>query len=348
MTEIIDMRQGEELNRDALAIFLQNELKIPTDDLVIRQFSAGASNLTYLLQVNGEEYVLRRPPLGPLAPKAHDMKREYEILKSLDGQMTSIPRVYTFSEDESVVGSPFFIMERKKGQTIEYEFPDSIPYTAELGERLSKLMVDTLVELHAIDYKKTNIVNLVKPEGFLERQVKSWIKRYERVKAEDVEGIDELVDWLEKNLPVEKEATIIHYDYKFNNVMFSEDFTELIGLFDWEMTTVGDPLADLGVALSYWVRPTDSEEIQNLFGRKSITLQEGFYTREQIIDRYVEKSGRDLTDINYYIAFAYFKLAVIALQIYDRYKKGQTQDERFIYYGKLGGIAIRAAIKYTK
>nr|WP_246131548.1 phosphotransferase family protein [Kurthia sibirica] len=345
LAEIITMRSGEELDKQKLAVFLRDALNIPTDDLIIRQFSAGASNLTYLLQVNGQEYVLRRPPLGPLAPKAHDMEREYNILKALEGQMASIPHVFVFTKDESILGSPFFIMERKKGVTIEFEFPKSVDYTPQLGRKLSEMMIDTLVDLHAIDYEKTAIVNLVKPTGFLERQVHSWIKRYKRVENEQIEGIDELVAWLVSNLPSEQQSTIIHYDFKFNNMMFSEDFSQLVGLFDWEMTTVGDPLADVGVALSYWVRPTDSEEIQNLFGKQSLTLLDGFYSRQQMIARYAEKSGRDLTNINYYMAFAYFKLAVIALQIYDRYKKGQTEDQRFAYYGKLGGVAIRAAIK---
>ncbi|MGY0694478.1 phosphotransferase family protein [Virgibacillus sp. FSP13] len=329
-SDTINVRKGEELNKTALQQFVrENILGIPDGSLEIEQFGAGHSNLTYLLRIGSWEAVLRRPPLGPVAPKAHDMEREYKILSGLNPLYKAAPKPYVFSEDEQIVGSPFFIMERRKGIVVDSKFPDDIVYEPALGRKISELMVDKLVELHQIDFAETNLVNMSKPDGFMERQVNGWIKRYERAKTEDVSGVEQLTEWLQANIPVSPEPTIIHYDYKLNNAMFSEDFSEMTGLFDWEMTTVGDPLADLGAALSYWIEPDDPEELQTGLGKPSVTIKEGFFTRREFLQDYATKSGRDVSDMHFYLTFAYFKLAVIIQQIYYRYYKGQTNDARF-------------------
>lgn len=330
MKDTIAVRKGEELNPVILSAFLREKFPdLPDAELEIEQFGSGHSNLTYLLKVGEFEAVLRRPPLGPIAPKAHDMEREYNILTSLQPYFPAIPKTYIFSNDESIADSPFFLMERRKGIVLDTEFPSAIPYTKELGRRISEKMVDTLVELHRIDYKQTILTRMSKPDGFLERQVEGWIGRYEQAKTDEISEVEELKMWLRKHLPSSQEATIIHYDYKLNNMMFSEDFTEVIGLFDWEMTTVGDPLADVGVALSYWIQADDSELLKTALGKPPVTVLEGFYTRDEFVHRYAEKSGRDVSHIHFYLTFAYFKLAVIGQQIYYRYKKGQTKDPRF-------------------
>jgi aminoglycoside phosphotransferase (APT) family kinase protein len=327
--DTIPVRKGEELNLAVLEGFLRESIQnLPNSPLEILQFSAGHSNLTYQIKMGDWEAVLRRPPLGPVAPKAHDMEREYKILAELNPVYSAAPKPLLFSNQLEIVGSPFFIMERKRGVVIDTAFPVGIQASKELCQRISEVMVDKLVELHSIDYKQTGLTGLSKPAGFMERQVHGWIGRYDRAKTEDIDTVESLRKWLVENIPLKHEAAIIHYDYKFNNMMFNDSLTEMVGLFDWEMTTVGDPLADLGVALGYWIQADDPVDFQKGMG-SNLTSQEGFFTREQIIERYAQKSGRDITNMNFYLTFAYFKLAVICQQIYYRYKKGQTSDLRF-------------------
>ncbi|WP_033541851.1 phosphotransferase family protein [Planococcus sp. CAU13] len=340
----IRVRKGEEIEKTKLEKFLRSSIeRLPEGELEIRQFGAGHSNLTYALKIGDWEGVLRRPPLGPVAPKAHDMEREYKILKSLSQVFPAAPKPYVFSDDPAITGSPFFIMERRHGHVLDTEFPEGVQARPELGRAISEKMVDTLVELHAIDYTRTALAEMAKPDGFMERQVAGWIGRYERAKTDEIAEYDSLKQWLADNIPVSQEPSIIHYDFKLNNAMFSEDFSEMTGLFDWEMTTVGDPLADLGAAMSYWIQNDDPELLKAGMGKPPVTVKEGFYTREEFIRRYAEKSGRDITHIDFYLTFAYFKLAVIVQQIYFRYKNGQTQDPRFAHFDRFVKSLIRHA-----
>ncbi|MFS0752750.1 phosphotransferase family protein [Oceanobacillus sp. 1P07AA] len=328
--ETIPVRHGEAIDHLALEKFLRKNIKdLPSEAITMKQFSAGRSNLTYLLRMGRWEAVLRRPPLGPVAPKAHDMGREYTILKEIHAHFSPAPKPLVYG-DENVIGSPFFVMERKKGIVLDTDFPEGIQVTNELCRRVSENMVDTLVTLHQIDYKQTDLVNFTKPEGFLERQVHGWIKRYDRAKTDEINGVEQLKAWLIKHIPYSSETTIIHYDYKLNNLMFDDDFSEIVGLFDWEMTTVGDPLADLGVAMSYWTEANDSPLLKKEFDGKEVTTHySGFFTRDEWIESYSKKSGRDVSNIHFYLTFAYFKLAVICQQIYYRWFQGQTNDQRF-------------------
>ncbi|WHY69992.1 phosphotransferase family protein [Neobacillus sp. SuZ13] len=329
--DTIPVRQGEELNLSVLDTYLQETIEnLPGGPLEILQFSAGHSNLTYQIKKGKWEAVLRRPPLGPVAPKAHDMEREYKILSDLHPIFPVAPNPYLFCNNEKIVGSPFFLMERKNGIVIDTSFPEGITVSDDICRRLSEVMVEQLVELHAIDYKQTGLAAISKPEGFMERQVHGWIGRYERAKTDEIDCLEPLKKWLVDHTPKIHESTIIHYDYKFNNAMFNQNLTEMVGLFDWEMTTVGDPLADLGVAMGYWNQSDDSELLINGLGQAPVTaVHEGFFTRKEFIELYAKKSGRDVTNLNFYLTFAYFKLAVIGQQIYYRYKKGQTTDIRF-------------------
>ncbi|MEH6943952.1 phosphotransferase family protein [Bacillus sp. JJ722] len=343
------VREDEELNVEVLEQFLRRNIEeLPAERLVVEQFGAGHSNLTYCLKIGDWEAVLRRPPLGPVAPKAHDMEREFGILSELNPVFPLAPKPYLFSDDLSLVGSPFFIMERKKGIVLDTSFPDSIHPTPELGRAISETMVDQLVNLHTIDYKNTKLVEMSRPEGFLERQVHGWISRYVRAKTDDIKGIDDLKQWLINHIPLSLEPTIIHYDYKLNNAMFSNDLSEIIGLFDWEMSTVGDPLTDVAAAMSYWMQPDDLDELKTAFGAPPVTVLDGFYTRNEFIERYAKKSGRDVSSINYYLTFAYFKLAVIGQQIYYRYKKGQTNDPRFAHLSVTVNSMIQQAISLSR
>lgn len=340
--ETIQVRKGEELNRSVLHNFLvENLMDLPSGELTIRQFSAGHSNLTYLLKVDKWEAVLRRPPHGPVAPKAHDMKREFRILTEIHPHFSAAPKPIIFSEDESIVGSPFFIMERKLGEVFDTAFPEHLKVTEKECASISNIMVNKLVELHSIDYQKTNLLEISKPENFMERQVNGWISRYNRAKTSEIKEVEQLMNWLEIQVPKKHESTIIHYDFKLNNSMFSHDLKEMIGLFDWEMTTIGDPLADLGVAMSYWIQEDDPDLLKFGLGNPPVTICNGFITRNEFINEYSKKSGRDVTKINFYLAFAYFKLAVIVQQIFYRYKLGQTNDQRFAQFDKFAKSLIR-------
>jgi aminoglycoside phosphotransferase (APT) family kinase protein len=344
--DTIPVRKGEELNLPVLEQFLRSHIgNLPNSPLELLQFSAGHSNLTYQIKVGEWEAVLRRPPLGPVAPKAHDMEREFKIISELHPVFSVTPKPILFSDQLDIVDSPFFIMERKNGIVIDTSFPDEITVTKELCQQLSEIMVNKLVELHGINYKETRLGAISKPEGFMERQIHGWIGRYERAKTDEVDAVDTLKKYLTEHIPVEPSAAIIHYDYKFNNAMFNENLSEMVGLFDWEMTTVGDPLADLGVVMGYWHEANDPEELKMGLGKAPVTVNEGFFTRTQFIELYAKKSGRDVTNMNYYLTFAYFKLAVICQQIYYRYKKGQTNDLRFANFNDKAKMLIEHAVK---
>lgn len=343
--DTIPVRKGEELNLSVLESFLRENIEnLPNCPLEILQFSAGHSNLTYQIKAGAWEAVLRRPPLGPVAPRAHDMEREFKILSELNPVFSVAPKPLLFSNQPEIVGSPFFLMERKKGSVIDSAFPEGTMVTKALCQKLSEILVDKLVELHSINYRETGLTQLSKPKGFMERQVNGWIGRFEHAKTDEILEVDALKKWLTAHIPLRDEASVIHYDYKFNNMMFNDSLTEMVGLFDWEMTTVGDPLADLGVALSYWIQADDPDSFQLGMG-SILTVQEGFYTRQQLIDRYAKKSGRDVTNINFYLTFAYFKLAVICQQIYYRFKKGQTNDLRFANFNERVKVLINHASK---
>ncbi|PPA69291.1 phosphotransferase family protein [Jeotgalibacillus proteolyticus] len=348
--DTMPVKSGEGLNEGVLEAFIRQHIEgIPEGRLEIEQFWAGHSNLTYQLKIDDWEAVLRRPPLGPVAPKAHDMKREHRILSEISPLFSQAPKPLLFSEDESIVGSPFFLMERKHGIVLDTSFPEGIEATEELCSKLSHLMVDRLVELHSIDYKKTGLTEISSPAGFMERQVHGWIGRYERAKTDEIKEAEALKKWLSTNLPKSQPPVIIHYDYKLNNAMFSEDLTAMVGLFDWEMSTVGDPLADLGAAMSYWMQEDDPALLKNGLGKPSLTIQKGFLTRRAFIESYAKKSGRDVSDIGFYLTFAYFKLAVICQQIYYRYKKGQTNDARFSHFDQfVKSLIVHAASISTK
>jgi aminoglycoside phosphotransferase (APT) family kinase protein len=344
--DTIPVRKGEGLDFQSLENFLRQHMKtLGNEQMHVEQFGAGHSNLTYQIRIGDWEAVVRRPPFGPVAPKAHDMKREYEILKELHPFFPLAPKPYLYCDNSSVIGSPFFVMERRYGFVLDKEFPSHVDYTPTLGRRISETMVDTLVELHDVPYQETGLTALSRPEGFMERQVHGWIGRYERAKTDDIPEADQLKKWLADSLPISQKPTVIHYDYKLNNVMFSrEDVTQMTGVFDWEMTTIGDPLADVGAALSYWIEKDDPPELQHGLGHPPLTITPGFMSRAQFLDAYAKKSGRDVSDIHYYLTFAYFKLAVICQQIYYRWKMGQTKDERFAGLGRF----VRALILHAR
>src|SRR5215207_6157571 len=341
--DTIRVREGEGFDLEAVERYLREHIDgIPEGELKVRQFPSGASNLTYLLEVGDWEGVLRRPPFGPVPPKAHDMGRESRVLVKLHEAYPLAPKPYFFCEDESVIGAPFYVMERRRGVVVDDEFPEGVEPTRELCQGISRAVADTLVELHAVDPDEASLGNLGRSEGFLERQLEGWIGRYDKARTDEIEQVGPLTDWLVKDVPESPEPAIIHNDYKLNNLVLNpEDLTEVRAVLDWEMATVGDPLFDLAVSLSYWTEPTDPEELKEVM--PTVTSTPGFMTRAEFVGRYAEKSGRDLSEMHWYMVFGYFKLAVILQQIYARWKKGQTKDERFANFdGRVRTLILHA------
>ncbi len=334
MAETIEVREGEDFDLVAVERYMREHIEgLPEGDLEVRQFPSGASNLTYLVKIGDWEGVLRRPPLGPVPPKAHDMGRESNILMKLHDAFPLAPKPNFFCDDESVMDAPFYVMERREGVVVDDEFPEGVEPTEELCSGISRMVADTLVELHAVDWQGAGLGELGRPEGFLERQVKGWISRYEKAKTDEIKEVEPLTNWLAQDVPESPPATIIHNDYKLNNLVLNpEDLTEVRAVLDWEMTTIGDPLFDLAVSLSYWIEEDDSQELKNVL--PTVTDTPGFWRRKEFIDYYAEKSGRDLSDMHWYMVFGYFKLAVILQQIYARWHNGQTKDERFATFNE--------------
>jgi len=327
------VRKGEELDRDALARFLD----VPAASLEITQFPGGHSNLTYLVKTGQRELVLRRPPFGNTVKTAHDMGREVRVLTRLRPFYDKAPRVVAQTEDASILGAPFYLMERLRGVVIRRQVPAD--FTPALARSLSELVVDGLVELHAIDVAKHGLLDLGKPEGFVERQVKGWSERYVAARTDDIPEMPELAKWLGENMPASPPPTIVHNDWKLDNLVLSEDLARIVGVLDWEMSTVGDPLIDLGTTLSYWVEAGDDDLLKGIaFGP---TMAEGTLSRREVVARYAEKSGRDVSRVLFYYVFALFKTAVVAQQIYARYQKGLTKDERFATF--IWGVRALAA-----
>jgi aminoglycoside phosphotransferase (APT) family kinase protein len=348
LSETVDVRKGEDFDLEAVELYLREHIEdLPDGELEVSQFPSGASNLTYLLEIGDWQGVLRRPPLGPVPPKAHDMGRESGILSRLGAVYPLAPKPYFFCEDESVMGAPFYVMERRTGVVLDETFPDGIQPDEELCRGISRAVVDTLVRLHAVDVKEAGLGDLGKPEGFLGRQTEAWISRYDKARTEEIEEVEPLTDWLSRDVPESPPPTVIHNDYKLNNLVLNpEDLTEVRAVLDWEMATVGDPLFDLAVSLTYWIEPDDPDDLKAVM--PTVTVTPGFMSRRELIDRYEAQSGRDLSDMHWYMIFGYFKLAAILQQIYARWKRGQTEDERFADFGERVRTLILHAEKLTR
>lgn len=296
--------------------------------LDIAQFPKGYSNLTYLLRFGNRELVLRRPPFGAKIKSAHDMGREYRILSHLIAVFPKVPRPVAYCEDETVLGAPFYLMERVKGLILRARPPEGLDLTSELMRGLSESFIDNLAAIHSLDHVAAGLGDLGKPEGYVTRQVEGWIKRYQNARTDDISEMGRVAIWLIEHKPAEAGGCLIHNDYKYDNLVLNpQEVTQIKAVLDWEMATIGDPLMDLGSTLGYWVDADDPDDWQNQsFG---LTTRPGNLNREQLLERYLEKSGRTTGKAVFYYAYALFKIAVIVQQIYARYKQGLTQDKRF-------------------
>jgi aminoglycoside phosphotransferase (APT) family kinase protein len=344
--EIIEPRPDERLDEGAVAEFLRGRIEGSELPLRVRQFSGGHANLTYLLEYSqGDrryEYVLRRPPLGPVAKGAHDMGREYRALSRLWRAFPQAPRAFVFCDDHSVAGADFFVMERRDGVVVRRQVPEVFGAGADpqANRKISRALVDTLAELHSVDPEGVELADLGKPAGFLQRQVEGWAARYEAAKTGMFALAEEVGAWLLDELPDSPPATLLHNDWKLDNIALDpSDPGRCVAVFDWDMCTVGDPLCDLGTLLCTWF-----EKGEPVIGIASPTQNDGFMTRSEGVARYAECRGIDPAQVPYYHVFGTYKMAVVLQQIYVRYHRGQTHDERFAGMEKgARGLFERAA-----
>jgi aminoglycoside phosphotransferase (APT) family kinase protein len=322
------VRSGEELDIVKLEAYLRQHLPQFAGPLAVEQFPHGHSNLTYLLRVGTTELVLRRPPFGNQVATAHDMSREYRVLSKLSPVFPESPQPYLFCEDSSVLGAPFYVMQRRQGVILRKALPPGLSFDQETARRLGRSLVETVARLHAIDYQAAGLGDLGKPAGYVARQVTGWINRYANAKTDDVEAMDQVAHWLTEHMPSESGTAVIHNDFKYDNVVLDPaDVTRIVAVLDWEMATLGDPLMDLGTTLGYWVEAGDAEPLK--CAAVGPTMLPGSLTRRELVERYEEASGRAVPNPLFYYCFGLFKVAVIIQQIYARLVRGHTHDPRF-------------------
>lgn len=293
-------------------------------------FSGGASNLTARLQLGERALVVRRAPPGRKAATAHDMVREARVLTAIRPHFPLVPEVIAVGEDPGLLGTPFFVMEHLEGNVPGRRLPQQV--SVEQARALCDNLIDLHADLHSIDLVETGLDSLGKPDGYVGRQISGWAKRYRAARSDDVPSCDRIISWLESHMPAESGASLIHNDFKLDNVVLDpDDVTRIIGVLDWEMATIGDPLMDLGASLAYWVQRDDPEPLKAI--RRLPTTVPGMMTRAEVVAHYAARSGRVIDDFTYYYVYGLFRLAGIAQQIYARYKLGQTSDERFAAIG---------------
>ena len=369
MAETAPVRSGEEFDITGLWRYLRDRMDITDGGIEVEQFPAGSSNLTFLVRLGTAEYVLRRPPFGNTVKSAHDMRREFETLSKLSAVYDPAPKPLFFCDDASIIGSEFYLMERRRGVIIRGSFPDryvfekdSPPYEGGVAAasadgvvlfdpiELCRSFIRNLADLHSLDYAAAGLADLGHPDGYIRRQVEGWTKRYFAAKTHEWDALEASIKWLNENIPNESGTSLIHNDYKFDNVMLDpNELGRITAVLDWEMVTIGDPLMDLGTSLGYWMSPDVGEELLNMPFNPRILMEN--VSRKQLIEMYEQAVGRPLPNMLFFYVFGTFKIAVIAQQIYARYVNGFTQDKRFAnfdrFVDKLGHIAATALERQT-
>jgi aminoglycoside phosphotransferase (APT) family kinase protein len=347
--ELIDERPDERLDRTRLEPYLRRRLDGAEGPLSVRQFGGGKADLTYLLRFGENEFVLRRPPLGPIAPGSHDVGREYRLLSRLYRAYPLAPRALHLCEDESIIGAPFVIEERRHGFVIREDLPPEYAGMPDLNRRIGFALVDALADLHCVDPGAVGLNDLGRPEGFLERQVAGWSRRWhaaldlpEQERAR--RRMAPVILWLEERRPRSAATSLVHNDYRLDNVLLDTgDPARIVAVLDWDMGTRGDPLSDLAYMLNYWIEPEEDPYWRQVAAMP--TWRPGFPSRAEATRHYARRTGFDLGALSWYLVFSAFKLAVIIQQIYIRYRRGQTRDERFRNYGEtVEALARRAAM----
>jgi aminoglycoside phosphotransferase (APT) family kinase protein len=332
------VREGEALDWPALEQHLKSVLPQLAGTAEISQFAGGNSNLTYRLKYANDDLVVRRPPFGTKAKTAHSMIREYRIMNGLKPVFHSVPDTLYYSDDESIIGSEFYVMRKVDGVLIKDKLPAEWKFTPADTRRFCTSFWDKLIELHQVDYLEAGLGGFGKPEGYVERQVSGWNRRFERVITPDVDPFSAVRDWLVASMPGDNlRHSILHGDYRIDNVIFDRSNPcNILAVLDWEICALGDPLMDLGSALAYWIQDDDPVEMKHLIVQPSNAP--GMLTRREILDLYQYRTGIDTSDFTFYLVYGYWRLAVILQQIYYRYYHGQTQDERFKTFGKFAQL----------
>ncbi len=338
------VRDGESIPLDALHAWWETVIGHVTV-VDVEQFPRGFSNLTYLVRAGGDEFVLRRPPFGVKGGVAHDVLREGRLLQALRPAYPRVPAVVALCEDAGVIGAPFFVMERMRGLIVRETLPPSLSFGASQLRALSAAAVETLAGLHAVHWRVPGLESLGKPDGYVERQVAGWSKRWEAARTGDVPDVERVISWLAANAPATGDATIVHNDFKFDNLVLDPaDPTRVRAVLDWEMATIGDPRLDLATTLGYWIEADDPSRLLRL--GIGVTSLPGNWTREQVVAAWESATKRSAGDPVWLFVFGLFKVAVIAQQIYARFVAGHTKDPRFarldMAVASLGGLAARA------
>jgi len=332
------------IHADNVTRFFHERVPGAQGELRFSLISGGRSNLTYLVRSATREWVLRRPPLGHVLPTAHDMAREFRVLAALADTDVPVARPFALCEDPSVNEMPFYVMEYRPGVVLAERLPDGFASTEAERRRVSAALVETMVRLHAVDYRAVGLSDFGRPEGYLERQVRRWSQQWERSKTSELREIDELIRRLAAALPISPAPTIVHGDYRLGNMALDpQDPGRVIAIFDWEMATLGDPLADLGYTLIYWAQAGDPQPTGGVGSVSPFTALPGFFTRAEIVAEYARLSGRSVEAIDFYQVLALYKLAVISEGIYARFLQGKTLGEGFENLGRAStSLAQRA------
>lgn len=322
------VREGESLDQAALETYLKKCLPDFSGALAIEQFPSGHSNLTYLLRLGGRDLVLRRPPFGSRVKSAHDMGREFAVLSALYPIYPPAPKPLHYCEDEGVIGSKFYVMERVEGVILRGRRPRGWDAPPDTVREICLSFVSNLARLHDLDWEGAGLEKMRREGQYTDRQARGWVDRYAASRTDDIPEIESVSRWLLERIPGDSGAALIHNDYKFDNLVLDPtDLSRIVGVLDWEMATIGDPLMDLGSTLGYWVEAEDSEDLK--VAQCFLTTLPGSLSRMELVDEYTRVSGREVRDLLFYYVFALLKLAVIVQQIYYRYVQGLTQDARF-------------------
>jgi aminoglycoside phosphotransferase (APT) family kinase protein len=329
-----DVRQGEALDWTALDAYLRDHISGLDGQPEISQYPSGNSNLTYRMRYPSHDLVVRRPPFGTRPASGHSMIREFRVMNALKPVFPAVPITHLHCADEAVVGSEFYVMERADGHLIHKSIPPEWGFTEADTESLCRNFWDKLAELHQVDYQAIGLGDFGKPEGYIQRQVSGWNRRYQKSRTDDVDAFEDVQRWLDTEQPSkESGAAVLHGDFRIDNLILDrDDPTRIVAILDWEICALGDPLMDLGNSVAYWVEAGDPAFLQHLKMQPSDAP--GMFTRQQAMSYYAEKTGTEVSDFDFYLVYGYFRLAVILQQIYYRYYHGQTRDKRFAGFGQ--------------
>ncbi len=341
------VRQGEELNIQAVQEWLNSHIDIPNEIPEVTQYSGGASNWTYCLTYSDREIILRRPPAGTKAKSAHDMNREFQVQSKLKPVFPYVPKMLGFCQDEAVIGCDFYVMEKLAGIIPRANLPKGLNLSEAQVRAMCTNVIDKLIDLHKVDYKAAGLESLGKGAGYSRRQIEGWSKRYAKAKTWNVPSYQKVMDWLKERIPEDVATCVIHNDYRFDNVVLSpENPTEVIGILDWELSTLGDPLMELGSSLAYWIQDSDNFILRAT--RRQPTNLKGMFSREEVVEYYLDKMNLKVDNWAFYEVYGLFRLAGILQQIYYRYHHKQTRNPAFKNWWVLGNVLNWRCLKIMK